>query len=212
MPSSLSTLEALVRKGLGGRDDDAANIVIDASINYSTLLAAILFEPPELMMANSITILANANSANISSYLTNHLDVKSVYNSTGSCKMWCVPWEGWEIVVPANVGAVKYFTIFGDTIYVKDTPVANTVLAISCSAYPSDVVNGTDTISFDHHDSFIVSTALGIARAFFEKGVNIEQAMNMITLPLSLGARARQIIEGVSVSADKRISQTTGGK
>jgi hypothetical protein len=195
MPSSLSTLEALVRKSLGGRDDSTANIVIDSCINYSILLAAILFEPPELLIASNITVSANSNSANISTYLSNQLDIKSVWNNTGSFKMWYIPWESWETIVPANVGAVKYFTMFGDKIYIKDTPSANTVLAVSHSTYPADVANGNETISFDHHDSFIVSTAITIARAFFEKA-DIEKAMSTITLPLSLSAKARQLIEG----------------
>jgi len=211
MPSSLSTLETLVRKGLGGRDDSAADTVIGACINYAILLAAILFEPPELLIANNVTVSANSNNANISTYLADQLDVKGVWNNTGSFKMWYIPWEVWETIVPANVGAVKYFTTFGDKIYVKDTPSANTVLAVSRSTYPSDVSNGNDTIGFDHHDSFIVSTAITIARAFFEKA-DVGKAMDTITLPLTLSAKARQIIEGRKSGLNEALMQGVGSQ
>lgn len=210
MPSSLSTLETLVRKGLGGRDDSAANTVIDACINYSATLAALLFEPPELLTQANLTVLANNSNVSLST-LTRHLSIKSVYNSTNSTKMWYIPWETWEAVIPANVGSTKYFSILGETLYVKDTPSANKTLSVGYNTYPSTMSNSNDTVSFDYHDSFIVSAAIGIARAFFDKA-DTGKAMDTIILPLSLGAKARQIIEGQRTSFETLLTslQTKG--
>ena len=213
MSSSLSALRILMVKGLGGRDDSTANTVIDACLNYASTLAALLFEPPELQTKANLTLLANNSNISLSN-LTDRLDIKSVYNSTDSAKMWYIPWESWEILVPSNVGGTKYFSIFGETLYAKDTPSANKVLNIGYSTYPSLMSNANDTVDFDHHDSFIISTALGIAWAFFEKGktTTIEQAMNSITIPLTLGAKARQVIEGRKTSLSELLTQLQGGE
>ena len=213
MPSNLSSLESLMSKGLGGRDDTAAMAVIDACLNYAITLAALLFEPPELLEQSNLTITANNSNVSIGT-LTDLLDVKAIYNNTDGNKMWFIPWESWYIVLPANVGAVKYFSIFGESLYVKDTPTVNKVLAVSYSTYPSKLSSAGDIVEFDYHDSFIVATALGIAWAFFEKGksTTVEGAISMITLPLSLGAKARQIIEGQKTSLEVLFAQQRGEK
>lgn len=211
MSSSLSALRIIMQKGLGGRDDSTANTVIDACLNYATTLAALLFDPPELLTQGNLTVSANSNNANLAN-LANYFDVKTVYNYTDSAKMWYIPWEMWETIVPANVGSTKYFTNLGDTMYVKDTPSSNKVITVSYAAYPSLMSNSNDTVDFDHHDSFIISTALGIAHAFFEKGgtTTIEQAMNSVALPLTLGAKARHMIEGRKTSLGEFLTQLQG--
>lgn len=211
MPSSLSSLQTLCVKGLGGNDSSEAITAINASINFATLLAALLFEPPELLISGNLTVLSDQNSVSTTT-LTNLLTIKTVYNSSDGNKMWFVPWESWYILVPSSVGSIKYYSLLGQTLYVADTPTSSKLLAIGYSTYPSSLSGSSDTLSFDHHDSFIVSTAINLAWSFFEKGrtVDIDKVISSITQPFSLGAKARQIIEGRKTGLELLIQQIGG--
>lgn len=214
MGTSLADFQALVIKGLGGRDDSVALAVINASLNYAATLAALIFEPPELREQSNLTVTGGSSYVSISS-LTDLLDIQAIYNTTDSSKMWFVPWESWHVILPASVGSVKYFSIFGDRLYVKDTPSVNKTLEVSYSTYPAKLVNSADTLEFDYHDSYIVSVALGIAWAFFEEGesaATMKAVADVISLPLSLGARARQVIEGRKTSLEAMLASLQGEK
>ena len=214
MASTLQELQSLVIKGLGGRDDSVAISVINASLNYAITLAALIFEPPELREQNNLVISGSSSYVSIGS-LTDLLDLQTVYNSTDSNKMWFIPWESWYVILPTTVGSVKYFSVFGDRLYVKDTPSGNKTLLVSYSTYPAKLVNLTDELGFDYHDSYIVSVALGIAWAFFEEGETagvMEKVANAAAMPLALGAKARQIVEGKRISLEALLSQLQGGQ
>lgn len=197
MSSTLATFETLMQKGLGGRDDTVAMTVIDACINYAVTLAALFFEPPELSEKANLVVPSDDDYVSLGT-LTNLLNVKTVYNTTDEHRMWFIPWESWDTIVPSNIGSIKYYSIFGGTLFVKDTPTANKLLSVGYLTYPSTLSGANDTIDFDYHDSFIVTTALAIAWAFFEKGTttSVEQALNAVVMPMSMGLKERQLIEG----------------
>ena len=214
MASTLGDLQGLVVKGLGGRNDSTALTVINACLNYAITLAALLFEPPELREQGNL-IVSNGNAYVSVASLTDLLDIQTVYNSTGSNKMWYIPWESWYVILPAAIGSVKYFSIFGDRFYVKDTPSADTTFLVSYSTYPGKLVNSTDPVGFDYHDSYLVSVALGICWAFFEEGESagvLQKVADAAAMPLALGAKARQVIEGKRISLEALLSQLGKGE
>jgi len=213
--SNLQDLQGLVIKGLGGRDDSVALAVINACLNYATTLAALIFEPPELREQGNLTVTGGNSSVSLST-LTKLLDLQTVWNTTDSLKMWFIPWESWYVILPSSVGKTKYFSIFGDSLYVKDTPSVNKTLLVSYTNYPTTLVNLTDVLEFEHHDSYIVTVALAICWAFFEEGESsgvLQKAADAIAMPLSLGAKARQVIEGKTISLEAMLAGlATGGK
>jgi len=204
MATALGDLQGLVVEGLGGRNDSTTLTVINACLNYAITLAALLFEPPELREQGDLVVSGGNAYVSVAS-LTDLLDIQTVYNSTVGSKMWYIPWESWYVILPATIGSVKYYSIFGDKFYVKDTPSANATLSVSYSTYPSKLVNLTDPVEFDHHDSYLVSVALGICWAFFEEGESagvLQKVADVVSIPLSLGAKARQVIEGQKISLE----------
>jgi len=214
MSSTLQDLQALVIKGLGGRDDTTALSVINACLNYAITLAALIFEPPELREQSNLVVPSGDAYVSIAS-LTDLLDFITAYNSTDSNKMWYIPWESWYVILPTTIGSVKYFSIFGDRLYVKDTPSADTTLSVSYSTYPAKLTQLTDQVEFDYHDSYLVSVALGIAWAFFEEGDSagvMQKVGDAVALPLTLGAKARQIIEGKRISLEALLTQAQGSQ
>ena len=182
--TTLEDFQNLIIKGLGGRDDAIAIAVINASVNYAATMAALLFKPSELEKQGDLTITGGSNYITTST-LVNYLEAKLVYNTTDANKMWLIPWESWYIFLPTTVGKVKYFSIFGDRLYVKDTPVVNKILAISYLTYPTKLINASDTLEFNYHDSYIISVALAICWAFFEEG---ESAATMQKIAEAAGA------------------------
>lgn len=212
--STLAELRNLVKVNIGGRDDADAMLVIDAAINYAAVLAALVFEPPELRGSSNLTVAGGNNSVSFAS-LTQLLDIIALYNVTDNHPMWYIPFEQWELVVPSSVGATKYYSVFGETIYVKDKPSANKTLRIYYSNYPTKLVNATDELEFEWYDSYIVSVASGITMAALEEAESAQmwqRVVEAISLPLMLGARARQVIAGQKLTLESAIAQVQGGK
>ena len=212
--SSLQTLQDLVQINIGGRDDASAVTVMKAAINYASILAALVFEPPELKAISNLTVTGGSDNTSFSS-LTQLLDILTVYNTTDSCVMWFVPYEQFEIIIPASVGKTKYYTVFGETIYVKDTPSVNKTLKLTYSNYPTTLVNPTDELEFEWHDPYIVGVASGICMAAFEEGESAQTwqgVVDAVGVPLMLGARARQVISGQKLTLEAAIAQLRGEK
>jgi len=214
MSSSLQTLRNLIQVNIGNRDDTDAILVMNAAINYSALLAALVFDPPELKKSATSTLAIGQDSLGLTS-LTNLLDVITLYNVTDSFTMWFFPFEQWHTIVPSTVGLTKYYTIYGETLYFRDVPTADKVLRMFHSNYPSALVNLGDTLSFDHHDSYIISLASAICFAAFEEAEGASMWKDIASAAgssLMLGARARQVIAGREALLENAITQAQGGK
>lgn len=205
--STLADFRALIKVNFGGRDDADALLVTDAAINYAALLAALVFEPPELRTSGDLTVAGGSDSVSFGS-LTNLLDILTVYNTTDNNPMWFIPHELWQVIVPSSIGSTKYYSVFGETIYVKDAPSVNKTLKVYYSTYPAKLVNSTDVLEFDYHDSYIVSTASAIVLAAFEEGESAgiwQKVAEAVGVPLMLGARARQVIAGQRLTLESAI-------
>jgi hypothetical protein len=213
--STLSELQALVFTALG-RDDADTVLLVTAALNYATVLAALSFEPIELTDSDTIQIAGSSNSASLSG-VAGLLDLRTVYNSSDSKNMWFIPWEFWYPLFPTSIGAVRYYSLFGQTLYVKDTPSGNKNLLIHFTIYPTVMVNPSDPVGFDNHDSYIVSVATGLVWAFFEEiesAGTLQKVVELVSAPLSIGARARGIITGQKANLEELFNQLksrTGG-
>jgi len=209
MSSTFATLQALVGINLGGRDDADTTAIIKAAINYAVLVAALTFEPPELKTSGNLTVTGGNDSVSLNG-LTRWLDVVKIWNTTDSMPMGFIPFELWDVIVPTVVGSTRYYSIFGDTLFVKDKPGVNKVLKLFHATYPAKLVNTGDTLEFDHHDSYIVSVATGLSWAAFEEGESAgvwQKIGELVSMPFMLGARARAIIAGQKASFEALASQ-----
>lgn len=206
--STLTDLQTIVFKALGRSDTDTTTLTT-AALNYAAVLAALTFEPPELTGNTTVQVTGASNYVSISS-VTNLLDLRSVYNSTDSKNMWFIPWDLWYAFFPTTVGSTKYYSLFGQLIYVRDTPVVNKDLLIHYTKYPTTMVSASDELGFDHHDSYIVSVATGIVWAFYEESESagtMGKMAEFVSQPLSLGARARGILAGEKASLESVFNQ-----
>ena len=225
------------------RNDLVAVAMANAAINYAVAITSLSFKPPEMLRESDVILTGNSNvlffpylvndvdiddtnyigswridedgaltpigGSTLSTYL---LDVIKVYNKTLGHKLDFVPYESWEKIVP--VGTVtKYWTLFGQTLYVSATPTTSIMLKISYSMYPAPLVNNIDVIPFDHHDPFIVSVATSICWAAFEETDSSTlwtKIAGMVGDPQSMSTKERAIIEGQKVLLENAVNAIKG--
>jgi len=210
--STLATLQALVVEGLGGRNNPGSVTVIQAALNYAATLAALVFNPSELEKQVGLVVVGG-NSSVSTATLVRQLEIRSVWNATDAIKMWSVPYELWNTIVPVVVGSTKYFSEYGAMLYIRDAPVTNKTLTVSYGAYPSLLVNPTDVLEFEDHDSYIVSVALGICWVFLEEqgsAALAQKLAELATMPLIMGTSARNALRNQG-NALQALLGTSGG-
>lgn len=207
MSSTLLTLKNLVYTNLG-RDssDSAAALIVPATINYAISAIAAIFKPAELHTNNNISITPGNPSVSISSI--DYLDIIRVYNSTDSIEMLFIPFELWEILVPTQT-VVKYYSLFGDTLYVKMTPTGDKTFILYYLKHPTTLSNDTDTVDFDHFDSYIVAIASAITFAAFEEGDTVDiwaKVAEVLNIPFLKASQMREIVAGKTALLESTIS------
>lgn len=141
---------------------------------------------------------------------TNLLDIIKVYNKTGAYKLDFIPYEYWDTIIPSALDELKYWTLFGNTLYVKNTPSTNKYLTISYTTYPVPLTDETQSLPFAHYDSFIVSSATSIAWAIFEEqdpSTMWASIANFVGSPSALGSKAKALIEGQRVMIESIAAQ-----
>lgn len=144
---------------------------------------------------------------------THCLDIIKIYNDTDSFKVDFVPYEQWDYVVPSSLTDTRYWTIFGNTLFFKSTPTANTSMTFSYRTYPVTLENDGDAIPFDHFDSYLISSATGITMAAFEETDSAalwSKVAAIVGEPLAVSPRARAIVEGQKVMLESALAQTGG--
>ena len=97
---------------------------------------------------------------------------------------------------------IKYYSIFGNAIYLNTSVGNDSTLKVMYLAYPATLSADSDEPEFDHHDSFIVSMATALCFASFEES----DAVNMwagvgsaLGESLIQAAQAREIVAGKPV-------------
>lgn len=144
----------------------------------------------------------------------NVLDIIKVYNKTNSRKVNFVPYEQWDIIVPSSASAVAYWTLFGTNLMVKSVPTRNTTLTVGYTFYPTKLIDDNQELEFDHYDAYVVSIATSIAFAAFEESeaANLWNSIaGFVAAPMTMGVKARSIIEGQKVILENTIGQIKGG-
>lgn len=220
MASTLSELRTTVLRSLA-RNDSVAVAVANAAINYALIIASLTFMPQEMYKVQDITVTGGNNYIDLSAtnddegniISANLLDVIKLYDADNSYKLHFVPYEHWDVYVPAALDYTKYWTLFNHTIYLKDTPDSNLDVELSYSIYPLKLTENDDELPFDNHDAYIVSSATGIAFAVFEENEAASmwaQIANSVGEPLVFGAKAKSIIEGQRLLIEGVVAQTGG--
>lgn len=169
MSSTLATLQAIVLKALGGRDDSDSITLVQFNLNAATVVAAAIFKPPELEKQTTQVLTAGSTYLDVTG-LADFLSVLTLYNNTAAVRMWPFSFEVWQTLVkPLSVGSTRYYTNVGNLLYVKDVPSADQELDISYLTHPPYMTNSSDAVGFDNYDSFIVNLALQLSWAFLEE-------------------------------------------
>jgi len=167
MSSTLTTLRAVVTDALG-RTDTLAVSWADRGLNYGQLLAAKLYSPEELKTSSTLTVAASGTSVSLST-LTGMYFLTSIYNITNAGPVYLGDFNRFQYVVPTGAGNVKYAARYGSTLYTRPTPTATNTLTVYYVKYPTELTSASQTIDFDHYDSFITSFALQYAWACQEE-------------------------------------------
>ena len=196
MSSTLQQLRTAVTDALGNEGAKAV-VWADRAVNYAQLLAALYFDPPELKVSSDLTLLVSGVSVSLST-LTRPRIIDLIYNQTTSRRMWPLSWERWYILAPTTAGDTLYYCRRNTTLYTAPPPTAESTLNVYYRKYPAPLADTDDTLDFDFHDSFIVSTALKFAWAFQEEMENADMMSKVgdaTGVPLALGTKLRQDFE-----------------
>jgi hypothetical protein len=196
-----------------GRDatDAAAVLVVPMAINYAVEAIANVLKPPELNYVSTVIITSGNNSYSLAN--VDFIDIISVYNSTDSIELNYIPYENWNILVPV-VAATKYYTIFGDNLYVNRLVPDDVTLLISHLKYPTAMVGDASTPSFDHHDAYIISIAAVICFAVFEEGESVDLWSKVgegLGLSVLKAAQMREVVSGKAALLESTITGTISG-
>lgn len=198
---SASTFDNIVLAVTDAMGDDSAKAVTWAGrgVNYAQLVAAILFQPPELQKSTSLTLAASGESVSLSA-LTALRVIDSIYNITASRGMHPIEWSRWDVVKPVGAGNATVYCRRGTTLYTAPIPTSSNFLTMYYTDYPSVLTSG-DTLSFSNLDPFIVSSAIKFAWAFQEEGESstlFDKIEETLKLPFTLNAiQRKQLEEGV---------------
>ena len=198
MASTWLELKTMITDALGRADANALTIA-GRGVNFGQLMAAILYDPPELQTTGSLTVSASGTSVSLST-LTNLLSLIKIYNSTASKDVFIVPYDKFTIIVPTGAGNVLYAAKFGTTLYTRPTPTVSNTLTASYRKYPSPLVADGTSIDFDHYDEFITTVGLRYAWACFEEPESSDlfsKVGELIGVPLAIGTKIRNQLEGV---------------
>lgn len=203
-----------------GRDenDEAAVLLVPQAINHSLIAAAILFKPPELFTAEDLVLSAGNDSV---AFTSPYIDILEVKNSTTNIILRYLQYEGFHLIKP-DLSIIKYYTLFGNNVYVNTSLASDTTLKMMYVAYPATLSSDEDEPEFNQHDAFIISTATALCFAAFEES----DAVNMwASVGSALGesliqaAQAREIVAGkptyleapMTGSLKSLASQVSGG-
>jgi hypothetical protein len=197
MATTLTTFQSRL-VGPIGRDDSVADGFITQGVNFACILVALLFEPQELQATGSLTISGSGSSVSLAT-LTRLRVLKDVYNATSSLKVWSIPYERFNFVVPTETGNVRFYSRDGATLYVKPSPSVSNTLTVHYSQFPSVVASGTDEISFSDKDSLVEAYALAYAMGCLEEteqGQFWQKLGETLMVPESMLLKARKYMEG----------------
>ena len=211
MPSTLGDIRQLVTVDIGGRSDSSAILVIDHGINLGILLAAILFKPVELRKSSDVTYIANAEYYSFST--TSWLDIVRVRNTTSNYDLRFVAFDLLDRIVSSSLTIVKYYSIYGESLYLRKIPTANTSIRIYYLEEPAKLTNSSDPLPFDSFDGFIRTVASASVFAAFEEADSVNMwnsiAAQLNTI-LSLGTDNKATFGKVKGYLDQMVSITQG--
>jgi hypothetical protein len=179
------------------------NLVVDIDIDETNLVGMFQLDGNGDLMPIDGNTLA-----------TNLLDIIKIYNKTGDYKLDFIPYEFWDTIVPSALAELKYWTMFGNYLYFKVKPSSNKMLSISYSTYPLPLTDAADSLPFDYHDSYIISTATAIAWAIFEEqdpAAMWARIAAFVGDPAAMGAKASAVIEGQKVLLETVMQQVKEG-
>lgn len=166
---TLGDFRTLVYDNLA-RSDTVAIRSVDEAINAAAILAAVLFDPPELRTNVEVALAPGGTSQSLASAsFTNPMAITSIYNVTDSEPLWFIPIELWDIIIPTSLTTLKFFSVEGLTIWFKAAPSVATTLKYRYRRYPTWLTNVGDMLDFYYHDEWITATASGLAMATFEE-------------------------------------------
>lgn len=141
---------------------------------------------------------------------TNLLDLIKVYNKTSAHKMDFISYEQWDLYLPVGLSTVKYWTLFGNTMYMLAVPETNITLTIGYTFYPNTLTEDADEVPFNHYDSYISSLASSITFAAFEESDAADlwaKIASLVGAPSTLSTKAKAIVEGQRVIMENAIMQ-----
>ena len=112
--------------------------------------------------------------------------------------------------MPRNVGATKFFSLFGQTLYIADVPSSLKSLQIFYMSFPTTLINLSDTLEYINYDSYIISVASGICFAAKEEGTSADvwnAVASSLGAPLLQGSQMKEMIAGRQALLESTISQ-----
>ncbi len=169
--TDFSTLYQEIQSSIGreSASDSLAVTVSKRGVNVGLFAAAFLFEPPELRTTGDLTA-SNTQDYVALSGLTRCYRVESVYNSTGSCHVYFLPYTQRQLLWLPTSGYVRFWSLYGNTLYYKPIPSSSETLSVSYFQYPTKLDADDDTFPFPTLEGYVLGIGTEYAWACLEEG------------------------------------------
>ena len=177
--------------------DNSSEMITQANeaINQAILMGAMLFDPPELRVNHDYVLAIGSDTMSLASAPFNGrvLVVRNIWDSDNGRRVWFIENDRWDIIRP-DVDIIKFYTLEGDVVWFNTTLSVPLNLNVRTTDYPPLFVDDTTNCAYDHHDEYIIATAVGLIFATIEEKDTVDmwsQVQGSVTTALGMGMAKR---------------------
>lgn len=152
-----------------GHDDSNIRLVLTRGINAGIIAATVKYHPPEYKGIGYFTCQPEFGFIHLNS--TDWLQIETVWNTTADIRVWPMTHNEMMAFKVFLTGTnVKYYAVYGDTLYYQPYPSVVQTLAVGYFALPDRVVELSDDIPLNKHIEYIMAFAMEFYWASKEEG------------------------------------------
>jgi hypothetical protein len=207
--ATFGTLKNIVCTSLGRSDNDTKAIA-GRGINAGMILGALLYEPKELRVFQTVATPLAAKYLSLST-LTRVLRVDDVYNETGQNKVWGLPFFALEyLTIPSSLTHITFYAIYGERMYVKPVVVPSETLRIGYFQHPAVLTDDGAAFPYPSLEEFAVAFAHSYTWAAFEEPDSSglwSKITNEWKIPQAIQLQARAILHREAIGDIQRVMQ-----
>lgn len=184
--ATFQEMKAAVQNALAD-DSTKAETWAGLGINAGIQVAGLIFEPPEMHAQEPVVAVSSSNY--IGHGMTRHLRTEMVYNITGSCPVYPLPFRALNVWWLPTSGNVQFYCLHGQYLHYRPQPTSNETLRFNIVRYPAELQDGQN-FPFGTSYDFVIAFATRYAWACKEE---VESANMWEKIATDLGAPEQRV-------------------